>query len=114
MNARILLERCRHAQEELRALKRQLAFVNKQEDPAGVRRYREMLQRRYLEMDEDLTRAEELIRTLSDSRTRTILRYYYTLSWTDMKISEELGLTDEWTRKKRYAALRLLEERAAG
>jgi DNA-directed RNA polymerase specialized sigma subunit len=108
------MERCRHAQEELRALKRQLNFVNKQDDEAGVRRYREMLNQRYREMDADLTRAEELIRTLGDCRTRTILRYYYTLSWTDMKISEELGITDEWTRKKRYAALKELEARAAG
>ncbi len=49
-----------------------------------------------------------------DARERTVLRYYYAQGLSDAEIAEKMGLTDEWARKKRYAALRRLERAEAG
>ena len=53
---------------------------------------------------------EDMISTLQNARSRTVMRYYYTMGWGDAQIAMEMNLTEEWVRKKRYAAIRELEK----
>ncbi len=111
MEIRPLLSRCRQAPEELKALRRQLERLSQGRECQGDSRYRKLLEKREREALLDLARLEEYIGLLHDRRARTVMRYYYLMGWSDTQIGEELGITDEWARKKRYAAVRRLERK---
>jgi|GEM_PF-2709861 hypothetical protein len=111
MDIRALLVRCRHSPEELKALRRQLGRLDGESAKNHMVHYRELLTRREKDAENDLASLEELIGGLRDTRTRTVMRYYYAMGFSDTQIGEEMDITDEWVRKKRYAAVRLLERR---
>ncbi len=111
MTIRTLLARCRHAQEEIKALHRQIDRLNTQDELRSAQHYRTLLESREREVASDLAELEELIGSLTDTRSRTVMRYYYTMGMNDTQIGEEMELTDEWVRKKRYAAVRGMERR---
>ncbi|HIQ62393.1 MAG: sigma factor-like helix-turn-helix DNA-binding protein [Christensenellales bacterium] len=109
---RRLLTRNRELWTELGALNAQLRLL--QANLPDAQGYRQALERRRREATEDLMRMESRIGLLADARERTVLRYYYAQGLSDAEIAEKMGLTDEWARKKRYAALRRLERAEAG
>lgn len=113
MEIRNFLSRCRHAREELRALRRQMERLGEQAEMQNAQRYRRLLEAREREAVQDLAELEAMIGGLQDPRSRTVMRYYYTMGWNDTQIGEEMDITDEWVRKKRYAAVRSLERRRA-
>ena len=102
---RNLLERCRHAKEEMQALQKQLLHAQ----PANAQAYRDALQMHHQEIGNGLALLEDLITAIQNPRSRTIMRYFYLLGWSDAQIGAEMELTEEWVRKKRYAAVRRLE-----
>lgn len=110
MQVRNLLTRCRHAQEEMRGLSRQMQYMHAQKGMQNTQAYHQILQAHEQDTINQLALLEDMIATLANARTRTVMRYFYTMGWSDAQISEEMELTEEWVRKKRYAAIRELEK----
>lgn len=109
-DVRDLLARCRHAREEMLALKRQASHIGAQSGQKETEAYQRALETRHQEMINRLALLEDMISTLQNPRSRTVMRYYYTIGWSDAQIAVEMDLTEEWVRKKRYAAIRELEK----
>jgi len=109
-NIRDLLTRCRHAQEEMLALKRQASHMGAQGAQKEMEAYQRALETHRQDVANRLALLEDMISTLQNARSRTVMRYYYTMGWGDAQIAMEMNLTEEWVRKKRYAAIRELEK----
>ena len=109
-NVRGLLSCCRHAREEMLALARQTSHIgaNGGQNDSGA--YQRALESHRQDMVDRLALLEDMISTLQNARSRTVMRYYYTMGWSDAQIAMEMGLTEEWVRKKRYAAIHELEK----
>ncbi len=105
---RLLLSQCRHAREELAALRREMALLG-WEGADRADGGRTALRQRERAAVERLACLEEMIGSLPDPRARTVMRYGYVLGWPDSRIGEEMALSEEWVRKKRYAAVRAME-----
>jgi len=108
-NVRDLLVSCRHSPEEMLALTRQTSRIREQNGQKDPGAYHRALENHRQEMVGRLALLEDMISTLKNARSRTIMRYYYTMGWGDAQIAIEMDLTEEWVRKKRYAAIRELE-----
>ena len=111
-NIRDLLACCRHAREEMLALTRQTSYISGRAagDQEETGTYHHALEAHRQDMVGRLALLEDMISTLRNARSRTAMRYYYTMGWGDAQIATEMGLTEEWVRKKRYAAIRELEK----
>ena len=77
--------------------------------PKEMEAYQRALETHRQDMLSRLALLEDMISTLKNARSRTVMRYFYTMGWDDAKIAREMSLTEEWVRKKRYAAIRELE-----
>lgn len=109
MSIRALLLRCRFAREEIGALRRQIDRMDAEDELRSAGRYKAQLERREQEAVDDLAALENIIAHTPNARGRTVMRYFYLMGLSDVEIGEQMELSEEWVRKKRYSIIRALE-----
>jgi DNA-directed RNA polymerase specialized sigma24 family protein len=110
-DVRGLLVRCRSANAEQRALKRQMEYAMGDGGTVALAKYAERLRGLREQLDNDLDRAEAIISKLANARDRIILRYYYLLGWSDQRIADELYISVDHARHTRAQVVRGMDVR---
>ncbi len=127
MNAKEMMAACRYAVREISAIEQKILRLGsiggpravKGHAPTGMPRgtnrpdaaqnqkiegYEQTLFEKRQKAVDLLMQLEELLDQVMDMTDRAILRYYYGAGWTDVKIAEEMGLTDRCVRGRRKGA----------